>query len=440
MSYPLVVTVFILVVGAGLGWRGHQRLASVRQMHQQTVAEAAEAGIALNPSRPGESLRLTKRERGDSGVGVQLAAAEFIAFAQDMDAYRSGGGSQHDPAMQKRLMEFMDRMMALSATQFKALIAEVGANKDLPDAIRQDLIGFSITALANDQPQAAIALFSEASGLFSDARIGGRVLAAVLACWAKDDPLAALAWVQHHAGKHAALVTEDTKLGMIAAAAVQYPKFAFKLIGELALNDAAQAVQGVVDGARTAAERSATLAGLRGYLATLTDAAAREATATRALQGLALGSMRGGFESARQWLESVKLTPPELEAFAGGVTPQPKSDDNGQWVEWIGNTLAADQAAEKIHGFVSVWTQIDCPAAGKWLSAAADGPVKTAAIRAYAETVASYEPEVAAQWALTLPPGDERDATLRQIYQNWPRPDAAASEAAAAFAKEHGIE
>ena len=54
--------------------------------------------------------------------------------------------------------------------------------------------------------------------------------------------------------------------------------------------------------------------------------------------------------------------------------------------------------------------------------------------------MASYHPQVAAQWALTLPDGDERDATLKQIYQNWPKTDAAAIEAAAAFAKENGIE
>ena len=41
--------------------------------------------------------------------------------------------------------------------------------------------------------------------------------------------------------------------------------------------------------------------------------------------------------------------------------------------------------------------------------------------------------------ALTLPPGKDRDATLRQIYQCWLRTDPAASEAAEAFAKKHGI-
>jgi len=40
------------------------------------------------------------------------------------------------------------------------------------------------------------------------------------------------------------------------------------------------------------------------------------------------------------------------------------------------------------------------------------------------------------QWIMTLPPGNDRDNTLRTIYLNWPKDD---KEGAASFAKEHGI-
>lgn len=440
MTKPIVASVVIVAVGAGLAWHEQQRLAAVRQTHQQLVNEAAQLGIAIDPAHPAEPLNLTKHGRENREVGVQLAAAEFIAFAQEMAAYREAGGNQLDAAMQQRLMEFMDRMMALNSAQLKELIAEVGANKDLKDEIRQDLIGFSIMTLANEQPQAALVIFAESSGQFTDARIGARVLSASLACWAKDDPLAALKWVRNDAGKFAALISDDTKLAMVSGAAVQYPKFAFKLIGELGLKDPDHAIQGVVDAADTPQERSATLAGLRNYLATVNDDTAREATASRSIHSLALGSMRDGFDAASQWVASAKLTPAELEDFADGLSPQPKSADTGRWIEWFGTALPPEQADEKIRGFVSTWTQNDCQAAGQWLGGAPDSPAKNSAIRAYAETVASYQPEVAAQWALTLPAGDERDATLKQIHANWPKTDAAAIESAAAFAKEHDIE
>jgi hypothetical protein len=83
------------------------------------------------------------------------------------------------------------------------------------------------------------------------------------------------------------------------------------------------------------------------------------------------------------------------------------------------------------------WTRNDYQSAGQWLTTAPDGLVKNAAIRSYAETVSPYDPETAAQWALTLPPGNERERTLRRIHQNWPADDSAAKEA---FARKHGIQ
>ncbi|RFC46749.1 MAG: hypothetical protein DUW69_001611 [Verrucomicrobia bacterium] len=440
MNIPLGVTLVIGAAGAGLAWHAQQQLAAARLTHAQLMATAAQLGIGFDPAHPGVPLRLTQHGRLDREVGVQLAAAEFIAFAQDLAAYREAGGSLLDAAMQQRLLEFLDRMMALNSGQFQALIAEVAANKDLKAEICQDLIGLAIMTLANEQPRAALRIFAESSALFTDAQIGGRVLATSLACWAKDDPLAALKWLRHHSEEYAALITEDTKVGMISAAAIQYPKFAFKLIAELDLNDSTQAIQSVVDAADTPPLRSATLAGLRAYLTTLNDATARDTTADHVLHDLALGSIRDGFESASQWLASSRLSPAEIEAFAGGLSPQPKSADTGRWIDWLGSALPPEQAEAKIRGFVSTWTQSECLAAGTWLGSAADSPAKHTAIRAYAETVASYQPEVAAQWAMTLPVGDERDATLKQIYQKWPKSDTNAIEAAAAFAKEHGIE
>ncbi len=50
-------------------------------------------------------------------------------------------------------------------------------------------------------------------------------------------------------------------------------------------------------------------------------------------------------------------------------------------------------------------------------------PAENTAIRAYAETISKYEPAAAAQWAMSLPPGKDRDQTLKSIYQNWPTAD-----------------
>jgi hypothetical protein len=90
-----------------------------------------------------------------------------------------------------------------------------------------------------------------------------------------------------------------------------------------------------------------------------------------------------------------------------------------------------------IRGLIRRWTTHDYQAAGKWLGITPEGPTKNTAIASYAETVASYEPETAAQWALTLPPGTDRERTLKTIHRNWPKDD---PEGAAAFAKKLELE
>lgn len=68
--------------------------------------------------------------------------------------------------------------------------------------------------------------------------------------------------------------------------------------------------------------------------------------------------------------------------------------------------------------------------------ATAEGPAKNAAIRGCALTIFKHDPETAMQWIMTLPPGQDRDDTLKTIHMNWSKIDPAGKEA---FAREHGI-
>ena len=435
MKISIAVSLLILAVAGVLGWQDHQRLATVREHHAKLVAEAATLGLALDPTHPADPVRVTKRERENRVADAKQAAVEFIAFAKEMDSIEKKGGPP-DEAMQKRVMEFIDRMMSLDASQLKILIAEVRADKSLKDETRNNLIGFSIMTLANDHPQAALALFIESSDLFKDNNMSEHVVSSSLSKWAKDDPLAALDWVRKNGEKFPDLVTDDAKRGLISGAATNDPKLAFQLIGELGIKDTSQAISEIMSAAKTPADRTATLAALRDHLATLTDDKARSEASTRSLGGLTRGLAQEGFASATQWINGAKLSPEELQSVAGGLSHSVKSGETGQWIEWIGEKLPAEKSNDSIRNIVRNWTENDYQAAGKWLATAPDGPAKNSSIRAYAKTVSKYEPETAAQWAMTLPPGKDRDATLKRIHGNWPKDDAAAKEA---FANEHGI-
>ena len=274
MKFSIPIAILILAGAAGIGWSNQQRLANVREKHAKLVADAAGLGIAFDPSHPSDPIHATKHERANHEADAKLAAKEFIAFAKEMEAMEKKGGPR-DEATQKRIMDLLDRMMSLNAGQLKIFIAEIRAATDLKDETRQGLIGFSIMTLANDHPQAALALFTESSDLFKKNGMGGHVISSSLARWAKDDPAAALAWVRENGEKFPDLITDDAKRGLVAGAATNDPKLAFKLIGELGLKDTRD-VSGIIQAAKTPAERSATLAALRDHLATISDEKARD--------------------------------------------------------------------------------------------------------------------------------------------------------------------
>lgn len=421
MKISIALTVLILAAAAALGWRDHQRLVTVREHHTRLVAEAATLGLARDPSHPADPIRISKRERGNKEMNAKATAVEFIAFAKEMEAIEKKGGPP-DEATHKRMMEIMDHMLSLDSTQLKILITEVRADQSLKDETRQGLIGFSITTLANDHPQTALALFTESADLFKDSNLMSEyVISSSLAKWAKDDPLAALEWVRKNGEKFPDLVTDDAKRGLISGTAVSDPKSAFKLIGELGIKNTGRAISEIIEAAKTAEERTATLAALRGHLVTLTDEKTRNETAAAALKSLAPEVLdHQNFEAACQWIAAAKFSPVELLSFADGIYYSDATGQQGQWIEWVGKTLPAGKSDRTIRDLIYRWTTNDYQAAGKWLSGTPAGPTKNAAIRSYAETVSRYDPATATQWAMTLPPGTDRDETLKNIQENSP--------------------
>ena len=435
MKVSIAASILILLVAALFGFQNHQRLATVRASHAKLVATAAKLGVSIDLSNPGDPVRITKRERENKEADAKAAAAEFITFAREMEAMEKKGGPP-DEAQQKRIMEFMERMMALDSSQLKVLIAEVRAAKDLKDETRQGLIIFSIMTLSNDHPQAALTLLTESSDLFEQNGMSEHVVSTALAKWGKDDPLAALEWVRKNSAKFPDLITDDAKRGLVTGAAIQDPKLAFKLIGELGFKETHGTVSNITRAAKTPEERSATLAALREHEATIKDEKARKEFSNQAVSGFADAVGKDGFDAGSKWIGEAKLTPDELESLTGGLSHSIKDGEQGKWIDWIGKTLPPEKTEDNIRSIVRKWTRDDYQAAGKWLAAAPEGPAKNASVRSYAETISQYEPETAAQWAMTLPPGKDRDRTLRSIHRNWPESDSAGKEA---FKKEHKI-
>ncbi len=189
--------------------------------------------------------------------------------------------------------------------------------------------------------------------------------------------------------------------------------------------------------ARNLAESSAALDSrqLRDLIAGLRS---RGEPVTQALETLAASAGRDGFDSLAGWISEAHLSPEEKTHFARGLAYPGTKQETGRWIEWIAGNLADSSSTDKVRELVGDWTQQDYQAAGTWLAAnpLPDGPAKIAAVASYAVAVARLEPRTAAQWAMTLVPGPDRDSTLAAIYQNWPPDD---PDGAAAFASQHGL-
>ncbi|HEY1121423.1 MAG TPA: hypothetical protein VGE67_07465 [Haloferula sp.] len=443
MKLSIALSVLILAIGALLGLQDRRRLEAVRESHDKLVAEAARSGITVDSANPEDGVRVTKREREDKEAEAKDAAVKFIAFAKEMEEIEKKGGAP-DESVQRRVMDFLDRIMSLDAAQLKILIAEVREAKDIKEQTRQGLIGFCVMTLASDHPQAALTLLIESatdsSGVLKMDGMEKQAMSTSLAKWAKDDPMAALEWVRKNGEKMPALVDDNAKRGMISGVAAQDPKLAFKLIGELGLKDGDRSIDSIVDAARTPAERTATLAALRDHLATLPEGDARDRASVGAIRSFFQNAVRDGFDAGTRWIENAGFTPDELGRIGdSGIQHSIKGSDTGKWVEWMGKTLPEGKADNGIRNMVSNWTESDYQAAGKWLASAPEGRAKELSVRSYAETVSSYEPESAVQWADTLPPGKGKEDTLKRIYQNWPKDNEASKAAAEAFKKERGI-
>ena len=228
--------------------------------------------------------------------------------------------------------------------------------------------------------------------------------------------MAALKWVRENATKFPDLVTDRAKESMLEGMATHDPKLAFTLVGELGLKDTWQALCKISYSSKTSEGRTATLAALRDYLANRPKDQGQSDLIGRFTSGIA----SEGFAPASQWFAGANFTPAELETVADSLSYSIKPDETSQWIDWIGEKLPVEKAAGPISNIVSRWTERDYQAAGKWLASTPASPTKNAAIRSYAQTVSALDPATATQWAMTLPPGPDRDATLKHIQDHSP--------------------
>jgi hypothetical protein len=423
-KYSLAATAGVLLVGSLLGLARHQELVKLRTEQHDLLLQADQLGVQLDSAR---SLPLSKRSRDSADLKTRSMVTQVLVFAKEMDSRRLQG-SLSDLKFQKRVMEMNQRLVALSPPELQKVIAALLGENSLTTETRVNFIGSSILILSDSRPAEAVALYAESGGLLGRLPLGRHVISKALSRWAEQDPLAAQGWMRTHPDGYPGISEHDAQRLILAGTVKKSPALAIALLREMGFQDSSAALRTIVEETDSLEQRSAILAALREQKGVKSVNESLE-TMARSLKG-------ESFETVQAWLNHSALNSTEKAHFAAGLTYATTQQDTGHWIDWMAQNLPSDQLRENVGNLIGQWTQQDYLAAGKWLTAAAAGPAKNAAIGTYAITVAEYEPQTAVQWGLTLPEGAERQATLQAILRNWPKKDAAA---AALFAQEHRL-
>lgn len=434
MKAPWIPTVILAAIGVGWGVREERALAGLREQHRLVLLEAKALGVSSNPSAGDAAGNHSKRQREDSVRRTREFAGVLVAFAKEMQQAEKSGNDE-EAGMQRRAMEMLDQLLSLNSEELRILISELRGNTELDAEMRRNLIGFSIMMLSQDHPEKALAIFTESSDLFEDNRMKNHVLSSALTQWARDQPQAAVEWMNQNATKFPDLINDEARRAVISGAAENDFGLAFQLAAELKLPGDDSLLPIMARAAGTPEKQKELLAVIRKQAAGMADGKEAAEFAQKGVSCLFSQVSQSGYEKTMDWLDSANLSEQETNGIAVDIHYNRTKEDTGKWLDWIGGRDDSRTMLDVTRNLVRDWTRNDYKAAGEWLAAAPAGSNKEAAVISYAETVAPYDPEVAAQWAGTLT-SEKRTDALKRIQATLGSKDKAAAED---FAKRHGL-
>lgn len=407
MKISIAISLLILAVAALIGWRDHHELAGLRAENFRLRGEAAMMGITLD--EPSEAERRTKSERSDKLAVAHQTALDIIVLAKELERLRESGDPT-DAAMQDRILEALEILGSLNTEQLKVMIEAFREEEGLTDGSRWMLISVSLQALSERNPKVALDLLVGQVDAFGDVRGRSALILSSISKWSETDPSGALAWVRASSpdlmGGH-----EPMEAALVHGAARTDLRLALGMIREFGISDISGVVTKIAGDLRTPGERANLLRLMKEQPETFGQ---KEINGALVTMGREIG--KSGYEEGTRWIKENGFNESEItNLIAGGMASHAKGGETGRWVEWMGENLSEAPRERFISSQITDWTRKDHRAAGVWLAALPDGPAKHPAVAAFAKTVAPYDPQIATEWAMTLPPGNQRDVILKEV-------------------------
>jgi hypothetical protein len=393
MKRSLLMIGLPLAAVMALGTWNQRRLNTLQHTFSEVMAEASRAGVSTSSSsRP---TRSALRDKEDSEVQRAIAACRAAAVTT---------GSELD----EKVRGIAEK---LSTNRLRELVLAISQDATLTPAQRSKIVGFLMEYAAYKAPEMVVELamthpeiltkdtnYSVVSSLEGIAEVDLERALGLAVKLTQASPQLFGSWGN--------LGDEVAKLP---------PQRVFGWFLEIGQIPNSWTLDPYFASAKTPEQQAEKVAALRQYLTKLETAAQKKEVLSGALHSFGEAAAASGFESAKAALDLPDLRAEEMQDFLRGCFNGDTRGELGSWITRAMEKFPNEEEKMNTTGVFYNWASSDYQSSGKWLSSLPAGPLRDSFVKSYILGVMRVDPEVATQWALTLPPGKDRENSLHHI-------------------------
>ncbi len=422
MKISLLATAVIIAIAAAFGLQQRSKIQKLTTEWNELKETAISKDVSTDPEATFNSKRvITDARRMAREDAVKDFAKEIIDFAVRMKAARENDDGTRSE-VEKEALGFIDKLVSLQPSDFELLIATLQQDTSIDKEAKRDLIMMSIMMISSEHPETALSLASATGKEFGESDQIEYMLPMILSQYAAKDLNGAAGWLLENEEKLGSEKSEQMKAAILSMSARSNLKSALSMIDTLGFENPTQTLGQLGVGVNPGDQGA--------FLKAIEDRNFDEEQRKTAISGLAHSPLMKDFSAATEWLDSPQLGEADRKTIIDSLSYQTVKENPGEWLDWVAKDETGSSDATT--NILSGWARADYISAGQWLQNQKPGPTKETAVHSYADTLAPYEPAAAAQWAETLPAGDDRTNLLQTIHSNLKKKDPVAAQALAA--------
>lgn len=377
-----------------LGTWNQRRLNTLRHTFSEVMAEASRAGVSISSSsRP---TRSALRDREDGEVQRAIAACREAAVSTGRE-------------LDKKIRGIAEK---LSTNRLRDLILAMSQDTTLTPAQRSKIVGLLMKYAAYKASEMVVELAMAHPNILTEDSIFSVVHA--LEGIAEVDLEKALG-LAVKINQTSPQLCKNYKMLPDELVATLPPQRFFGWFLEMGQTPNPWTLDPYFASAKTPEQQAEKVAALRQYLTKLETAAQKKEVLSRALRTFGKAAAVSGFESGKAALDLPDLSAEEVHDFLTGCLDADAKGEFGNWITHAMEKFPNDEEQLDTTGVFYRWASSDYQSSGKWLSSLTAGPLRDSFVKSYILGVMRVDPEVATQWALTLPPGKDRENSLHYI-------------------------